>query len=125
VATGEGNGLRIRVYGENGSIDWRHEDPNRLRVKWIDGPEQIRHAAANYLSGDALAVTRLPVGHPEGLIEAFGILYREFADGLIAFRAGQKNPLPATLPGIVAGVRGMRFIERTMESSRLANWVKF
>jgi len=125
VATGEGNGLRIRVYGENGSIDWRHEDPNRLRVKCIDGPEQIRHAAANYLSGDALAVTRLPVGHPEGLIEAFGILYREFADGLIAFRAGQKNPLPATLPGIVAGVRGMRFIERTMESSRLANWVKF
>jgi len=125
VATGEGNGLRIRVYGENGSIDWRHEDPNRLRVKWIEGPEQIRHAAGNYLSADALAVTRLPGGHPEGLIEAFGILYREFADGLIAWRAGQKNPLPATLPGIVAGVRGMRFIERTIESSRIANWVKF
>jgi len=125
VATGEGNGLRIRVYGENGSIDWRHEDPNRLRVKMIDGPEQIRHAAGSYLSGDALAVTRLPGGHPEGLIEAFGILYREFADGLIAWRAGQTNPLPATLPGIVAGVRGMRFIERTIESSRMANWVKF
>ncbi len=125
VATGEGNGLRIRVYGENGSIDWRHEDPNRLRVKWIEGPEQIRHAAGSYLSEDALAVTRLPGGHPEGLIEAFGILYREFADGLIAWRAGQKNPLPATLPGIVAGVRGMRFIERTIESSRIANWVKF
>jgi len=125
IATGENNGLRIRVYGENGSINWFHEDPNRLVVKWIDGPEQIRHAAGGYLSADALAVTRLPGGHPEGLIEAFGILYREFADGVIAWRAGEKSPLPATLPGIRAGVRGMRFIERTIESSRIRNWVEF
>lgn len=125
VAAGEANGLRLRVYGENGSIDWRHEDPNRLRVKWLDEPEQIRHAACSYLGKDALAVTRLPAGHPEGLIEAFAVLYREFADGLEAWRAGQKSPLPATLPGIVAAVRGMRFIERTIESSRVEKWVTF
>jgi len=95
------------VYGENGSIDWRQEDPNRLRVKWLDGPEEIRHAAGSYLSADAREVTRLPGGHPEGYIEAFAVLYREFADGLLAWRAGEPNPLPATLPGIVAGVRGM------------------
>ena len=62
---------------------------------------------------------------PEGLIEAFAVLYREFADGLEAWRAGQKSPLPATLPGIVAAVRGMRFIERTIESSRVEKWVTF
>ena len=125
VAAGEGNGLRLRVYGENGSIDWRQEDPNRLRVKWVDGPEEIRHAAGSYLSEGARAVTRLPGGHPEGYIEAFAVLYREFADGLIAWRRGEANPLPATLPGIVAGVRGMRFIERAIESSREGSWVEF
>jgi len=125
VAAGEGNGLRLRVYGENGSIDWKQEDPNRLRVKWLDGPEEIRHAAGGYLSSDARAVTRLPGGHPEGYIEAFAVLYREFAEGLIALRNGEAKALPATLPGIVAGVRGMRFIERAIESSKCGSWVEF
>jgi len=125
VAAGEGNGLRLRVYGENGSIDWKQEDPNRLRVKWLDGPEEIRHAAGGYLSTDARSVTRLPGGHPEGYIEAFAVLYREFADGLTAWKAGDRNALPATLPGIEAGVRGMRFIERAIESNRTESWVEF
>jgi predicted dehydrogenase len=77
------------------------------------------------LSGDARAVTRLPGGHPEGYIEAFAVLYREFAEGLVAWKAGQADPLPETLPGIVAGVRGMRFIDRAIESSRTESWVKF
>ena len=125
VAAGERNGLRLRVYGENGSLEWRQEDPNRLSVKWLDGPEEIRHAGAGYLSHDALAVTRLPGGHPEGYIEAFAVLYREFAEGLIAWREDSSNPFPATLPGITAGVRGMRFIERAIESSRTETWVEF
>jgi predicted dehydrogenase len=117
--------LRIRIYGEAGSIDWRQQDPNRLIVRWLDGPEEIRHAAAPYLSPDALAVGRTPAGHPEGYLEAFAVLYREFADALVAWQQGNKNPLPATLPGIVAGVRGMRFIERAIESSRKESWVEF
>jgi predicted dehydrogenase len=125
VAAGEGNGMRLRVYGEKGSIDWRQEDPNRLRVKWLDRPEEIRHAAGGYLSRDSLAVTRLPGGHPEGYIEAFAVLYREFADGLIAWKAGKADPLPATLPGIRAGVRGMRFIDRAIESSKRESWIEF
>jgi predicted dehydrogenase len=125
VAAGEGNGLRLRVYGEKGSIDWKHEDPNRLRVKWLDGPEEIRHAGGGYLSGDARTVTRLPGGHPEGYIEAFAVLYREFADALAVWRKGEANALPATLPGIEAGVRGMRFIERAIESNRTEKWVDF
>ena len=73
----------------------------------------------------SLAVTRLPGGHPEGYIEAFAVLYREFAEGLIAWRAGKAKPLPPTLPGIEAGVRGMRFIERAILSDRTESWVEF
>jgi predicted dehydrogenase len=125
VAAGERNGLRLRVYGEKGSIEWHQEDPNRLSVKWLDGPEEIRHAAGGYLSPDALAVTRLPGGHPEGYIEAFAVLYREFAQGLLAWREDHTRALPPTLPGIRAGVRGMRFIERAIASSRAESWVDF
>jgi predicted dehydrogenase len=125
IAAGERNGIRLRVYGEEGSIEWRQDDPNQLRVKWLDRPEEIRHAGGSYLSSDALTVTRLPGGHPEGYIEAFAVLYREFAEGMIAFKAGIANPLPVTLPGIEAGVRGMRFIECAIESSRTENWVEF
>jgi predicted dehydrogenase len=125
VAAGERNCLRLRVYGEKGSIEWRQEDPNRLSVKWLDGPEEIRHAAGGYLGADARAVTRLPGGHPEGYIEAFAVLYREFADGLVAWQQDPSQAMPVTLPGIQAGVRGMRFIERAIESSRTENWVNF
>jgi predicted dehydrogenase len=125
VATGELNELRLRVYGENGSLDWQQQDPNRLTVRWADGPEEIRHAAAAYLSGSAKAAFRLPPGHPEGVIEAFAVLYGELADALIARQQDPASALPATLPGIRAAVRGMRFIERAIESSRQRSWVPF
>jgi predicted dehydrogenase len=125
IAAGEMNELLLRIYGENGSLSWQQQDPNRLIVKWLDKPEEIHHAAAGYLGRDALAATRTPSGHPEGYLEAFAILYREFADALIAWKAGNAQPLPATLPGIEAGVRGMRFIERVIESNRTQSWVEF
>jgi predicted dehydrogenase len=125
IAAGEGNGLRLRVYGEAGSLDWLQEDPNRLRVKWLDGPEEIRHASGGYLGNDARAVTRLPGGHPEGYLEAFAVLYREFADWLLATESDGAAEKPATLPGVVAGVRGMRFIDRAIESSKRKSWVEF
>lgn len=125
IAAGELNELRLRVYGENGSLEWRQTDPNRLIVRWLDGPEEIHHAATGYLSSDARAVARTPAGHPEGYLEAFAVLYREFADALIAWGQNRPDPLPATLPGIRAGVRGMRFIERAIESHRRQGWVDF
>lgn len=125
IAAGEGNGLKIRVYGEKGSLEWRQEDPNRLRMKWLDRPEEIRHASGGYLTADARAVTRLPGGHPEGYLEAFAVLYREFADALIAWQQSGTAKLPPTLPGIEAGVRGMRFIDRAIESSNRKSWVEF
>ena len=125
IATGELNGLRLRVYGEKASLSWAQEDPNRLRIRQLDGREEIRHAGGPYLNADARAVTRLPGGHPEGYLEAFAVLYREFADAFEAWRGGNKNPLPPTLPGIVAGVRGMRFIDRTIESNKRGEWLEF
>ncbi len=125
VAAGEMNELLLRIYGEEGSIEWRQQDPNRLIVKRLDGPEEIHQAAASYLSSDAKAAARTPAGHPEGYLEAFAVLYREFADALIAWRESKGSSLPATLPGIRAGVRGMRFIERAIESNRREAWVDF
>lgn len=125
IAAGEGNGLRIRVYGERASLHWAQEEPNRLHIKHADGPEEIRHAAGSYLSADARAVTRLPGGHPEGYLEAFAVLYREFADWMEAWKADKAAKSPATLPGIRAGVRGMRFIERAIASNTSGEWVEF
>ena len=125
IAAGERNDMRLRVYGEKGSLEWHQEDPNRLSVKWLDGPEEIRHASGGYLAESAKAVTRLPGGHPEGYLEAFAVLYQEFADALNASKEKHKVQLPATLPGIEAGVRGMRFIDRAVESSKKQIWVEF
>jgi predicted dehydrogenase len=125
VAAGELNDPKIRIYGEKGSLHWRQQDPNRLIVMWLDGPEEVYHAATSYLGKDALSVVRTPAGHPEGYLEAFAVLYREFADGLIAWKQGKADAFPATLPGIEAGVRGMKFIERVIESNRKEAWVEF
>ncbi len=125
IAAGERNAVRLRVYGEKAGLSWAQEDPNYLYIKHGDRPEEIRHAAGGYLSADARAVTRFPGGHPEGYLEAFAVLYREFADALEAWREDRADTLPATLPGIRAGVRGMRFIERTIESNKTGAWVEF
>lgn len=125
IAAGELNEVRLRVYGENGSIDWRQQDPNRLHLRRADGLEEVRHAAGGYLGADARAVTRFPGGHPEGYLEAFAVLYREFADAVTSAGKDKAVELPATLPGIRAGVRGMQFIERAIESSKSESWVKF
>ncbi|MGP8253632.1 MAG: Gfo/Idh/MocA family oxidoreductase [Terracidiphilus sp.] len=125
VAAGEINEIRIRIYGEKGSVDWRQQDPNRLIVKWLDKPEEVHHASSGYLTAGVRALSRTPAGHPEGYLEAFAVLYREFADALVAWKEGAPNPLPPTLPGIEAGVRGMRFIERTIESDKRQGWVEF
>ena len=125
IAAGEGNGLRIRVYGEKASVHWEQETPNTLAIRRNSGPDETRHAGMEYLNNDARVIMRLPGGHPEGYIEAFAVLYREFADWVTAWKAGDESKAPETLPGIRAGVRGMRFIERAIESNKSGGWVEF
>ena len=124
IAAGERNGLRLRVYGEKGSLDWSQEDPNHLLLNWLDQPSQIVHGAANagYLSDAARGTFRLPLGHPEGYVEAFANLYRDFAGAIRAAKSGQRG---ATLlvPSIDEGVRSMAFVKVAVESSRdRAGW---
>jgi len=118
VSAGARNGLKISVYGETGGLTWSHEDPNILTLDWLDGPSQVLHAGSAYLGAGARAVTRLPTGHPEGFIEAFANIYRDFADAIVGKGDGQ------LVPDIGEGVRGMAFVERAVAASRAdAGWV--
>ena len=118
VSAGARNGLRLSVYGEKGGLTWSHERPNELTLDWLDGPSQVLHAGSAYLGAAARAVTRLPTGHPEGFIEAFANIYRDFADAILG------GPGGGLVPDIVEGVRGMAFVERAVAASRdEAGWV--
>jgi predicted dehydrogenase len=121
IAAGEENALKIRVYGENGSLEWAQQEPNTLIVKWQDKPAEILRAGAGYgdrLSSYAVHNCRTPGGHPEGYLEAFGNLYRNFALTLSAKINGEE-PKEEWLdfPGIEDGIRGMAFINNVVASN--------
>lgn len=118
VCAGEENALRIRVYGERGGLEWSQQEPNTLVAKWLDSPAQMLRAAAGYLSQEAQKHCRTPGGHPEGYLEAFANLYRDFADCVRrAGRGEQAGQSWDQVPGIDEGVRGMAFIETAVSSS--------
>lgn len=117
IALGENNGLVLRVYGDRGSLAWRQEDPNRLVLHDHAGRTEIVRAGGTGLGVDARGATRLPGGHPEGYLEAFANLYRDFARIL----SGEQAPL---LPGIDDGVRGMAFVATAAAASDAkSGWV--
>lgn len=119
VSAGARNGLTIKVYGEKGGLSWSHERHTELVVDWLEGPTQVFHAGSADLGAAARAGSRLPTGHPEGFIEAFANLYRDFADAL---DEGRGDAAPA--PGIAEGVRAMAFVERAVAASRAGQgWV--
>jgi len=125
VAVGEENGLRLRVYGERGGLEWSQTEPNSLIVRWPDRPYEVRRTGGSGLSAAALNATRLPAGHPEGYLEAFAVLYRNFASALRATLSGtDPNPEMLDFPTIDDGVRGMRFISAVVTSSaRGGQWM--
>jgi predicted dehydrogenase len=129
VAAGEENALKIRVYGEKGGIEWAQHEPNSLIVKWLDQPMQILRAGGGYkgiLSDVALANCRTPGGHPEGYLEAFANIYRNFALTLSA-RIDGTTPTEYNLdyPGVEDGIRGMAFIDNVVESAASTQkWTK-
>lgn len=116
VAVGAANGLRLRVYGERGGLEWAQEDPDFLRYTPLGEPPRILRRGGPGLSAAAQAATRIPAGHPEGYLEGFAQIYADAADLIAAHRAGK--PAPATdLPGVSAGVEGVRFIEASVRSA--------
>lgn len=130
VAAGEENALKIRIYGEKGGIEWAQHEPNTLLVKWLDQPAQILRAGAGYtdrLSSFATHNCRTPGGHPEGYLEAFGNIYRNFALTLSA-RIDGKEATPEMLdfPRVEEGIRGMAFIDNVVASSASSvKWTEF
>ncbi|MET3875757.1 MULTISPECIES: Gfo/Idh/MocA family protein [Chitinophaga] len=129
VAAGEENALKIRVYGEKGGLEWAQHEPNTLLVKWLDKPTEIYRAGGGYTFQSSYMThnTRTPGGHPEGYLEAFGNLYRNFAQTLSAKIDGvQPSPESLDFPGTEEGVRGMAFIDNVVRSSQSdAKWTNF
>lgn len=117
ITAGEENRLTLRVYGENGGLEWTHEDPNSLMIKMTDQPIQIYRTGASNLSPAAIACTRLPAGHPEGFIEAFANIYVAFAAAVRQHETGEKTHTVVDYPSITEGLRGMAFIEAMQTSS--------
>ena len=129
IAIGEANKVNIRVYGDRGGLQWIQENPNELRVTWGDKPEEIIRIGNNSdLGSQALWNTRTPAGHPEGFIEAFANIYRNFA---LTVKALQQGGTPTEnmldFPNVYDGVRGMQFIETVVKSgySDSPKWVKW
>ncbi len=127
IAAGEENNTKVRVYGEKGGVEWQQEDANTLLVKWWEKPSEIFRTGTPYLSSYAKHNTRTPAGHPEGYLEAFANLYRNFALCVKAKLSG-KEPQPEWLdfPGVDEGVRGMTFVEKVIESGKSdTKWIEF
>lgn len=118
VATGEENNLRIRVYGTAGSLEWEQMNPNTLVVRWIDRPIEVYRTASGFEPAKSVTAlsSRLPAGHPEGFIEAFANLYRNFASDIINKSDGTQSGMKGDYPGIREGVRGMKFLEAVVKS---------
>ena len=122
VAAGEENALKIRVYGEKGGLEWAQMEPNTLIVKWLEAPMQVLRAGANYtdrLSSFATSNCRTPGGHPEGYLEAFANIYKNFT-ATVQAKIDGTTPTKEQLdfPGVEDGIRGMAFIDNVVASAQ-------
>lgn len=116
VAAGEENGLRLRIYGTEGGLDWAQMQPNSLTLRWLDRPMEIVRAGGPGLTPAAASLLRVPAGHPEGYIEAFANLYQ-------AFGRTVRGEAEKAGPGLVDGLRTMLFIDAAVRNSTgTAKW---
>ncbi|WP_132054409.1 Gfo/Idh/MocA family protein [Pseudocnuella soli] len=117
VAAGEENNLTIKIYGEEGGIEWYQQEPNTLIVKWLNKPAEIYRAGTAFNSEIAKMNTRTPGGHPEGYLEAFGNIYRNFARTLQGRITGEQvDTDQVEFPSVNDGIRGMAFIDNVVRS---------
>ncbi|MDX2301349.1 MAG: Gfo/Idh/MocA family oxidoreductase [Microscillaceae bacterium] len=117
ISNGEENNLNIRIYGENGGLEWHQMEPNTLIFKNNQG-QRILRTGVGELSDAAKAHTRIPAGHPEGYLEAFANIYRNFAMALRRRLNGQDPDPTYDFPTVDDGVRGMAFIETVIASGK-------
>jgi predicted dehydrogenase len=121
ICTGDENDLRLRVYGDAGSLEWRQQEPNTLVLKHAHKPAELLRSGGPGLGAAARAHSRLPSGHPEGYLEAFANVYRSFAAQVRARSDGNHGAPPSpAVPGIGAALRGMAFIETVVAASKSA-----
>lgn len=126
ISAGEENALNIRIYGEKGGLQWHQHDPNTMYVKWLDKPMEVYRTGQGYMGAMAAAHSRTPAGHPEGYLEAFANIYRNFAK-VVQARLDGKTPdeVYMDFPTVEDGVRGMKFIDAVIESGKQnAAWTK-
>lgn len=122
VSSGEENNLSLRIYGTEAGLEWRQENPNYLYFKPAGAPEQVFKRGNEYLCEEAKAATRVPPGHPEAFIEAFANVYSGVAAAIRNDRGdGDVADALTDFPTVYDGARGVRFIEKTVESARSDN----
>ena len=122
AATGGENGLKIRVFGNKGAVEWFQDDPNNLKFTEINKPLKIITRASSSVSKFSLTSSRLAAGHPEGFFEAFANIYTEFAEA-IHKKIFKKSEF--TFPNIEDGLKGIKFVFTAKKSSNNnAKWFK-
>ena len=125
ISAGEENAVRLRIYGEKGGLEFNQMEPNTLVIKWLDKPMEVRRTGTGFVSDIAAYNTRIPAGHPEGYLEAFANIYRNAATCIQHILEGTEAPEEAQdFPTIYEGLRGMKFVDKAVESSEKQAWVE-
>jgi predicted dehydrogenase len=126
ICIGRENGLNIRVFGEKGALEWHQQEPNTLVCDWLDKPRELRRTGTGFVGKAAAAAGRIPAGHPEGYLEGFANLYKNFAAALGDRLDGQKvKEADYDYPKVQDGVRGMAFLETVVKSAKSPQkWTK-
>ncbi|MDA9020286.1 Gfo/Idh/MocA family oxidoreductase [Flavimaricola sp.] len=127
VALGNSNGVRLRVFGSEGSLQWFQEHPNELIFQPLGGRVQTIKRGTDEVSEDAKVRSRTPPGHPEGYLEAFANLYAGFAEVIRARRAGRDpSAIGQNVPLAYDGLKGVAFVEAVVDSaeSDVPVWLK-
>ncbi len=124
ISIGRENDLRLRVFGTKGGLIWHQESPNELTHLRLGEPELVLRRGNDYLCDAAKAATRIPAGHPEAFLEAFGNIYGAAANAIRA--DGARDGETHDYPDVHHGARGVRFIEKTVESAASdSKWTGF
>jgi len=123
AGAGAVHGLTFRVFGASGGLQWFQEEPNQLQQSRLGQPALVYERHGPGLKPDALRASRISIGHPEGFQEAFGVLYAEAAEAIVARRLGRKpDPAALNFATVEDGARTMKFIDAALESSRSGRW---